>query len=393
MAIALAPGVLLGQLNSNTVTVTASQNSSLQPDQAIFNVTVGSGVDKSLDDVVRLVAGVGISGANLTGITFPSLQTNPLQLQWSFQLIVPLSALKQTTASLAALQKTIAPSGGSISFSLSGTQSSGTPAQSCDFAGLISNAQAQAQSSAAAVGSAVGRITGISGSISQGLGNCSATVTFGLGYSGNPGPQTISITASRSASPVPDQIVLFIAVQSPPGAGLDDITGALVQAGIEGEILSGVSSQMYINNGKAQPVLLWFLTLTEPLANLKNAIAQLQAAQAALAKQNSGLTLSISSATPQASQQAQPVCSQAALIADAAAQAQALGGAAGVSVGPITALDTIASLPASRAGAVALESWTSVLGSGSIAPFVTYFIAPAPVSAVSCSIVAQFQLY
>jgi len=175
--IALAPALLLGQLNSNTVTVTVWQNSSSQPDQAIFNVTVGSGMDKSLDDIVKSVASVGISAVDLVGISFPSAQ-----IQWSFQLPVPVSSLKQTTASLAALQTAIAQSGGSLSFSLGGTQNSGTPQQSCDFAGLIANAQAQAQSSTAAAGSAVGRITGISGSTSQGMAKLlgDGDVWFGL---------------------------------------------------------------------------------------------------------------------------------------------------------------------------------------------------------------------
>ena len=387
--IAVVPGLLLGQLNSNTVTVTASQNSSSQPDQAIFNVTVGSGTDKGLDDILKSVASVGISAANLTGITFPPLQTNPPQLDWLFQLPVGLSAVKQTTASFVALQKSIAQAGGSLSFSLGGTQSSGTQTQSCDFAGLIANAQAQAQSSAAAAGSAVGRIVGIAGSTSQGVGNCSITLTFGLGYSGNPGPHTISITASRSASPGPDQVVILIAVQSPVGAGLDDVTGALTQAGISGASTSGVFTETYTLNGNAQSYLLWSFTLTEPLANLKNTIAQLAAAQTAIAKQNSGLTLSISSASPQTSQQAQPVCSQAALIADATMQAQALAGAAGVSLGQITALDAVVSLPAVRVGAVIYDPVTSVVGSG-FASFLLPNSAPLP---TTCSLFVQFQLY
>ena len=43
---------LLAQLTNNTVTVTASQSSTARPDEAVFSMTVGSGVDKSLDDVV-----------------------------------------------------------------------------------------------------------------------------------------------------------------------------------------------------------------------------------------------------------------------------------------------------------------------------------------------------
>lgn len=386
---ALGPPLLLGQLNSNTVTVTASQNASSQPAQAIFNVTVGSGTDKSLDDIVKSLASVGISAANLTGITFPSSTTPAvasMQMQWSFQLSVALSAVKQTSASLAALQSTVAQSGGLLSFSLGGTQSSGTQAQSCDFATLIANAQTQAQSFAAAAGSAVGRITGISGSTSQGSGNCSLTVTFGLGYTGNPGPHTISITASRSASPVPDQLVFLIAVQSPVGAGLDDVTGALTQTGITGANLSSVNTQYTYDAQGSHPYLLWSFTLTTPLANLKSTVAQLTAARTAMAKQNSGFTLSAFSGTPQASQQAQPVCSQATLIADATAQAQVLAGTAGVSVGQVTAVDSIAILPATR---VVIPE--TIFVQPGVTSIVYPNFVPTP-SVIACSLLVQFQL-
>jgi len=59
LLISAAP--LLAQLANNTVTVTASQSSPVQPDEAVFSQTVSSGVDKSLDDVVASVAGLGIS--------------------------------------------------------------------------------------------------------------------------------------------------------------------------------------------------------------------------------------------------------------------------------------------------------------------------------------------
>ena len=105
-----------------------------------------------------------------------------------------------------------------------------------------SNAQAQAQQIASAAGSAIGRITGISGSTSNGTGNCSATVTFGLGYTGNPGPHAISITASRTSPALPDQVLISISVTSGIAAGLDDITSALTQAGVAGANFSNVYS-------------------------------------------------------------------------------------------------------------------------------------------------------
>ena len=70
MVLLLIPATpLLAQLANNTVTVTASQSSAAQPDEAVFSVTVGSGLDKSLDDVVAAVSAVGITAANVVQIS------------------------------------------------------------------------------------------------------------------------------------------------------------------------------------------------------------------------------------------------------------------------------------------------------------------------------------
>ena len=66
MVLLLIPATpLLAQLANNTVTVTASQSSAAQPDEAVFSVTVASGLDKSLDDVVAAVSAVGITATNV----------------------------------------------------------------------------------------------------------------------------------------------------------------------------------------------------------------------------------------------------------------------------------------------------------------------------------------
>ncbi|HLH41765.1 MAG TPA: SIMPL domain-containing protein [Bryobacteraceae bacterium] len=374
--IALAPALLLGQLNSNTVTVTASQNSDSQPDQAIFNVTVNAGIDKSLDDIVKALASVGISTANLAGITY---QSNLAALTsgaastvgWTFQLPVALSMQKQTLASLAALEQTIAQAdnGLSLSFSLAGIQNSDPQTQNCNYSTLIANAQAQAQQLASAAGSAANRITGISGTTSNGVGVCSATVTFGLGYAGSPGPHAISITASRTGTAIPDQILMVLTVTSGIAWGLDDIAGALTQAGVTGMSFSNVyTAYTYDNRGNSNAYLQWSFTLATPLTALKNAIGQLLSAEAALSKRNSGVGLSFSTGGLQASPQGQPACSQGALIADATAQAQALAGAAGVPVGPVKAI--------SNAGVTVWDP----LGVPGYAPSST------------CSMLVQFQL-
>jgi hypothetical protein len=164
--------------------------------------------------------------------------------------------------------------------------------------------------------------------------------------------------------------MISISVTSGISVGLDEIAGALTQAGVTGASFSGAyTAYTYDNKGNPNPFLQWYFTLTAPLATLKNTIAQLLSAAAAVSKQNPGVGLSFSTDGLQTSPQAQPACSQAALIADATGQAQALAGAAGVSVGPVTAI--------SGAGAT-----TQLV----LVPTVGY--APA-----ICSMLVQFQLY
>jgi hypothetical protein len=48
--------------------VTASQSATAQPDEAVFAVTVTAGIDKSLNNIVAAVSGIGITAANLVQI-------------------------------------------------------------------------------------------------------------------------------------------------------------------------------------------------------------------------------------------------------------------------------------------------------------------------------------
>src|SRR6202034_4532412 len=87
---------LFGQVESNSITVSASQNASLQPDQAVFSVTVQSGVNTGLDDVLPALQGSGITAANLTGVSSNNIVSpfnisNQPLLQWTFSLITPLT--------------------------------------------------------------------------------------------------------------------------------------------------------------------------------------------------------------------------------------------------------------------------------------------------------------
>jgi hypothetical protein len=204
------------QLDSNSVTVTATRSMTQQPDQVLFGVTVQSGLNTSLDDVVAALQGSGITAANFSGVSMgpnvifavvgpqpaPPIMASPLQ--WIFSLPVPLAKIKDTIAMLTALQKNIAQqnNGLMLSFNVQGTQVSAQSQQShvCPTADLLADATTQAQKLAAAAGLSLGSVLALSSgtSISGNVGTpvavaavlsfappvlpsvCSMTVKFAL---------------------------------------------------------------------------------------------------------------------------------------------------------------------------------------------------------------------
>ena len=200
------------QTDSNSITVVASRNASLQADQAVFGVAVTSGLNASLDDVLGALQGSGITSANFTGVstqpvyasavsitgfTPPVTLTGPPNLQWSFSLAVPLSKIKDTITTLTTVQQNGAKknNGLSVTFSLQGTQVSpqAQQSQTCALPDLIADARAQAQKLADAAGMGVGVILAMSSATSVQttgspsflfgvvpLPNCTLTVKFAL---------------------------------------------------------------------------------------------------------------------------------------------------------------------------------------------------------------------
>src|SRR5229473_5238276 len=124
----LLPGFLVGQIASSdkTVTVTASRNANVTPDQALLMVYVFSPTDSSRDEVLAALQGSGITVANLSGIytTTQSVSQGRSQefLQWTFNITAPLSNLKATVAQFTGLQQAVAQkkNGVSVSFSVRG---------------------------------------------------------------------------------------------------------------------------------------------------------------------------------------------------------------------------------------------------------------------------------
>ena len=113
----MSAALAVGQVESNTVTVTASQTVNLQPDQVLFAVSVITPINASLDDVLAALKGSAITIANFSGVNSsyavpPGIvvngnpQTTP-SIQWSFGLGVPFAQMKATVTALAGLGQSI----------------------------------------------------------------------------------------------------------------------------------------------------------------------------------------------------------------------------------------------------------------------------------------------
>src|SRR5437588_6507809 len=109
--------LISAQTDSNSVTVTASRTTTFQADQALFGITVTSGLNTSLDDVLGALQGIGITIANFSGLYNPQFYSPvsssdpnlpPPMLQWSFGIVAPLSKIKDTIGSLTSLQQNLA---------------------------------------------------------------------------------------------------------------------------------------------------------------------------------------------------------------------------------------------------------------------------------------------
>jgi hypothetical protein len=140
-----------------TLTISANRTTYLQPDEVVFGVSVTSGVATTADQIVAALSGLGIASSNLTGVNTTSAPPN---LQWAFNLAIPLSNLTAILASLAKLQQTIAQndSGLTLTFNVNGTEVSQQlqQSQSCSNSDLIADATTQAQKLAPAAGLTLG---------------------------------------------------------------------------------------------------------------------------------------------------------------------------------------------------------------------------------------------
>ncbi len=169
-----------GQLDTDSVTITASQSIYAAPDQVVFRISVTSGLSAGLDDVLKPLATLGITAANLTGITTIYSQiglASQTALQWSFTLTAPFASLAATVIALTALEQTIQQnnSGLLLSFWIAGSQVSAASqsAEQCPVASLFAAAWDQAQKVAATAGLKAGAVLALS--------NTSQPVAYAVG--------------------------------------------------------------------------------------------------------------------------------------------------------------------------------------------------------------------
>ena len=164
--LAAAP-LLFGQLDTNTVSVRASRSIAVQPDQAVFAVSVSAPLDAGFNDVIAALQGTGITAAQFSGLAVsqvtPSIQ---FRLAWRFVLPVPLAGMKDEVASLTAAQQALVKKQSvfGLSFYVAGTQASPEllAGQSCSKSDLIADATSQARVLSAAGGFSLGPILSMS---------------------------------------------------------------------------------------------------------------------------------------------------------------------------------------------------------------------------------------
>jgi len=211
--------LLVGQGEESTITVAASRSTTLQPDQVGISLTVTSPLTSTQDQVTAALAQAGIPGATFTGLNSASdyltqvgTAVSVTQLNWSYLLTAPIANAPETVALLAIAEQRLAKSnaGFSLSFYVQGLQVSQAlqNSQTCSESGLVSDANAAAQTLAAAAGASVGQILSMGSPTTVGVVSARVgdfAVLGGLGLSsfllGTPAQNNCSLTIQYEMLP------------------------------------------------------------------------------------------------------------------------------------------------------------------------------------------------
>jgi hypothetical protein len=178
---------VFAQLDSNTITISASRAIYVQPDEIAIGVYVDTGPDVTLDQVLAVLQPAGITSGNfssvypvvnillgglgVTGATGASGATGPIAfvpqdgLEWAFTINVTFASMKNQLNQLASVQKTLALKPGTIlSFGPQGlhTSTAALATQPCRTLDLMNDARAQALALANAAGFSIGPVVAMS---------------------------------------------------------------------------------------------------------------------------------------------------------------------------------------------------------------------------------------
>jgi hypothetical protein len=189
------------QLDSNSVTVTVARPGAPQPDEVMIGVTVNTGIDKDLTDVVSLLRGSGVTMAHFTGvgapataaisvldpgIVFPAIRLGNIAVQWNFTVPAPIARMKDVLAQLSKYQQDALKTIGSVgvTYSVTGSQLSQAAqlAWSCPVSELLTDARVKAQKLADGAGMNLGVVLAMANTPASVLSGvtlpCTLTVKF-----------------------------------------------------------------------------------------------------------------------------------------------------------------------------------------------------------------------
>jgi uncharacterized protein YggE len=195
-----AAATAFGQLEDDSLTVTATRTTSLQPDQATVSIYLSAPAGGSLDDAVVALQGSGVAASDLASV---NSYTGDNSLEWVFNRTVSFFQLKTTLAALDSIQSALAQK---VSYFVQGSvspEAQQAPAL-CPLPAMVADARAQAQRVADAAGVRVGPVVSLSQAQPTGL------VAAPVFRSGN-------FVSAAGVSPV--SFLVGVISQSPPPTG------------------------------------------------------------------------------------------------------------------------------------------------------------------------------
>jgi hypothetical protein len=156
----LMSGLAFAQADTNTLTITATRNVTVVPDQVLYLVTVTTDFGAALDAVAGRLAAAGIASTDFVGV---SDTVGASMAEWTFELASPFSQMKDTIAALTKARQDMAGAHWTLEFSAVGQSvSADAQAQACPLTALISDARRTAEQIGSAAGIRVGAIVGLS---------------------------------------------------------------------------------------------------------------------------------------------------------------------------------------------------------------------------------------